>query len=282
MSSDKMVSVIIPVYNAEKTVGACIESVRSQTYDNLEIILVDDCSSDNSYNICKNYEIKDSRIRVLKQDVNKGVSEARNTGIGCSTGDFIAFVDSDDTIEPDMYQKMVNSLLMNNADICICQFRLRDQVDGATRSIVDNSYAGVYDDSYEMIRILYDETSAHYKDTLIQSVLNKIYRCELFDQISFSGRFGEDCFVNNQIYSKQCKVVIIENEFYNYYYTSNAESLSHTVTNKQRMIFLEIFNSRIELYNDQLIRFETMKRYCDLYLMFLNSEDYEIVKQDNY
>ena len=216
---NSVISVIVPVYNSANTLEYCIESIRAQSYTNLEIILIDDCSTDNSLSILKKYEEKDSRIKVIHHALNQGVSVARNTGIQNSSGAYISFVDSDDTIEPGMYEKMLDALVNSEADICICQIKLKDQVDGASRTILDNNYAGVYDDSYDMIRILYDENPAFYKDTLIQSVLNKLFRRHVFYGISFEGRFGEDCFVNNLIYSRKYRLCIISDELYIYYYT---------------------------------------------------------------
>ena len=278
-----MISVIIPVFNAENTLTVCIESVRAQTYKDIEIILVDDCSTDDSFAICKEYEKKDFRIKAIHHEDNKGVSVARNSGLRLSTGEYIAFVDSDDTIEPKMYETMLASIQKNGADICICQFKLRDTIGGITRSIVDNNYAGLYSDSYEMIHILYNENPANYKDTLIQSVFNKLYKREVFDQISFSGRFGEDCFVNNQIYSNKYKIIIIPDEFYYYYYSNNVKSLSHTVSIEQRLIFLDIFIKRCEIYDDSFIKTETMKKYCNMYLSFLKDEiTYSKVKEGKF
>lgn len=102
-----MISVIIPVYNSESTLSACIESVIAQTYSNLAIILVDDCSTDNSLAKCKEYEKRDTRIRTIHHETNKGVGAARNTGLQFLSGDYVSFVDSDDTIQTKMYETML-------------------------------------------------------------------------------------------------------------------------------------------------------------------------------
>lgn len=277
------ISVIIPVYNSSLTLANCIDSIRKQTYHNLEIILIDDCSNDGSYDICKNFQYKDNRIKVFKNNINQGVSETRNIGICHATGEFVAFVDSDDTIEAQMYEKMLGSLIECDADICICQFRIKDHINDEPRSFVDISYEGIYDDSYDLIRILYNDHNSVYKDTLVQSVLNKVYKRRLFEDVSFMGTFGEDCFINNQIFSKRCKACIINNEFYNYYFTSNSSSLSHTATNKERIFFLDILAERADIYDDRNIKKESMKKYCDLYLTFLRTDEIQtLIDQDNY
>ena len=270
---NETISVIIPAYNSEKTLEACVNSVRKQTYPNLEIIIVDDCSEDSTLVICNKLANIDDRIKVIKHTTNQGVSESRNTGLNSATGKYIAFVDSDDTVELDMYRLMLESLTESNADICICQLKLVDHPGDNPRSIVDNSYEGTYDNSYDMIRILYNSTSSTYKDFMIQAVFNKLYRREILGQDRFIGTYSEDCHINNRIFAKMCKVCIVKFELYNYFYTYNVGSLSHKATIEQRLFFLDIFINRYQLYDDKKIKIETMKRYCSLYTLFLNEKD---------
>lgn len=113
------VSVIVPVYNVEKYLARCVDSITSQTYENLDIILVDDGSTDNSGRICGEYAKKDTRIRVIHQK-NKGASAARNCGITAASGNYIGFIDSDDWIDKDMYELLVNTAIEHHADIVRC------------------------------------------------------------------------------------------------------------------------------------------------------------------
>ena len=112
------ISVIIPVYNREKSLKKCLDSVMGQTYKNLEIILVDDGSKDSSGVICDEYAAGDSRIKVIHQQ-NAGVAAARNAGLAMATGDYIGWVDSDDWIEPDMYECMLDNAQKYEADIVV-------------------------------------------------------------------------------------------------------------------------------------------------------------------
>ena len=112
----KKISVIVPVYNTEEYIEKCINSITGQTYKNLEIIVVNDGSTDNSLNILKSLQSKDSRIRIINQE-NKGVSAARNTGLDNTTGEYIAFVDSDDYLEKNMYEKMLKYMGESGADL---------------------------------------------------------------------------------------------------------------------------------------------------------------------
>ncbi len=118
---NSMVTIIVPVYNAEKYLCKCVDSLLSQTLKHVEIILVDDGSTDSSVQICDKYASVDMRVKVLHQQ-NQGVSVARNNGIKLATGEYIGFVDADDYVEVDMYEKMLESIEKNNADIVICTF----------------------------------------------------------------------------------------------------------------------------------------------------------------
>lgn len=117
----EIISIIIPVYNMEKYLARCLDSIISQTYSNIEIILVNDGSKDNSLNICREYQNMDKRIKVIDK-VNEGVSVARNHGLEAATGDFIGFVDPDDWIEPNMYESMHEIINSNNCNIAFCNY----------------------------------------------------------------------------------------------------------------------------------------------------------------
>ena len=116
---DCTVSVIVPVYNSEKYLNRCVDSILNQTYRSIELILVDDGSPDNSGRICDEYAEKDSRVRVIHK-ANAGVSAARNSGLEVASGDYATFVDSDDYIEPDMYSDMMEKVNQYNCDVVMC------------------------------------------------------------------------------------------------------------------------------------------------------------------
>lgn len=114
-----VISIIVPVYNAERYINRCIDSILSQTFADFELLLIDDGSTDQSSAICDEYALRDSRVRVFHKE-NGGVSSARNLGLDHAQGDFVGWVDSDDYIDPDMYRILYNSLQINNADIVYC------------------------------------------------------------------------------------------------------------------------------------------------------------------
>ena len=161
-----LISIIIPVYKVEKYLEKCIESVLKQTYTNLQIILVDDGSPDNCGKICDEYAKKDSRIEVIHK-INGGLSDARNVGINRANGRYIGFVDSDDYIKEDMYEKLINLIKEYNADVSICN--LYDVFDG--KEYVRNKDNGIHE--YSRIDILKEILL----DKNIQSYAwNKLYK----------------------------------------------------------------------------------------------------------
>lgn len=119
---EEKISIIIPIYNSERYIGKCIESVLQQTYKNIELILIDDGSEDNSFSICQKFKKKDKRI-ICRQCKNGGPSKARNIGLNIATGEYIGFLDSDDYIEVDMFERLYINMKKFDADISICEFR---------------------------------------------------------------------------------------------------------------------------------------------------------------
>lgn len=190
--SENKISVIIPVYNTEQYLDKCIESVVNQTYKNLEIILVDDGSTDKSGIICDKWKEKDERIIVIHKE-NGGVASARNIGLTYVTGDYIAWVDSDDWLENNVYEIVIKEMLNDNCDISVIKYTQEN-------STVNNS----------------EIESAHYNSNVALSSLfrnrikpflwDKIYKRSLFENINFLGQVGEDYFANYEIFKRAAKI----------------------------------------------------------------------------
>ena len=119
--NEPLISIIVPVYNVEKYLGKCIESLIDQTYPNIEIVLVDDGSRDDSGRLCDDYQMQYSFIKVVHKE-NGGLSQTRNVGLKLAKGVFIGFVDSDDWIEPNMYAILISVLIETGADIAVCNY----------------------------------------------------------------------------------------------------------------------------------------------------------------
>ncbi len=205
----KKLSVVIPVYNVEKYLIECIESVCMQSYRNLEIILVNDGSTDGSLKICEDFASKDSRIMVVSQE-NGGLSAARNTGIKHATGDYITFIDSDDYVDINMFSYMIEQMEKENADISVCNF---EKFWGNSTEKKDL----LYNDSESLTSI--DALGKLYTDEQVIYVTawGKIYRRDFFDDITYPvGRINEDVFTTYKTYAKAEKIIYLDMPFYKY------------------------------------------------------------------
>ncbi|HDT8136026.1 TPA: glycosyltransferase family 2 protein, partial [Enterococcus faecalis] len=173
----KLVSVVIPVYNVEKYVEKCLDSVINQTYQNLEIIIVNDGSTDNSLSVCQKKKLSDSRIKLINKE-NGGLSSARNAGIECAQGEFICFIDSDDWIELDYIEVLLNGMENTNVDISVIQMiKVKD-----FNKIAFQSESQTKWDIFERetaMRELFSSNLIGY------SANNKLYRISLFKSIRY-------------------------------------------------------------------------------------------------
>ncbi len=203
-----LVSVIIPVYNVQDYLIRCVESILNQSYRNIEIILVDDGSTDNSPVLCDGLAKRDNRITVLHQ-ANAGVSAARNAGIDIAEGDFVAFVDSDDFAQPDMLETMISGF-SDGVDIVRCAYR---------KYFDDKSTADVTD-ARETILESQDYLNIMFSDEALNSnCWCKMYRKSVIDGIRFpiSYKVGEDNYFNYQVVKNANKVHVCSKIVYNYY-----------------------------------------------------------------
>ncbi len=206
------ITVIIPVYNVEKYVNRCIESVVNQKYKNLEIILIDDGSPDGSSAICDEWTQKDTRIRTIHKK-NEGISAARNSGIDIATGDYFCFIDSDDYVAEDFVESLYNSIISNDADVAVCDFlEVNDDTGNISQKpekerLVGNTCTGKeYIDKY-----------INNDDLFYGVVWNKIYKRNLFSDLKFiKGKNFEDAFIIPQIFAKCKKVNCISKPLYFY------------------------------------------------------------------
>lgn len=211
-----LLSIIVPVYNKEMYIDDCIKSILSQTFTDFELILVNDGSTDGSGSKCDIYEKSDPRILVFHQK-NQGVSAARNKGITEASGKFIGFIDSDDTIERNMYKILIGNALENDADISICglnQFNSKRTLKGQN--------------SCQRAQILNreDVLTAFFNEELDFSANNKIYSTSIAKKIKFEGKVFEDAFYTFQAFLLSRKNVFIREKLYNYITRENSVSIS--------------------------------------------------------
>lgn len=259
-----LISVIIPVYNVEKYLRRCLDSVIAQTYQKIEIICVDDGSIDDSGKICDQYAVRDARIKVIHQE-NQGLSAARNRGLDAAEGEYIAFVDSDDYILEGMYKKMLDKLLDYSVDLCVCQwqYEFSDGRQVVKRKNIDPTIYG-RKTSLEFARFLY---MGNYENGVVVAAWNKLYRRALLDKIRFEGRIHEDDAFNGRIMAKNISVYVMEEQFY--VYAQNGDSLTNKPFSANKFFFLDALAERRELFkSDAFIRQETELLYCNMYIEY--------------
>lgn len=205
----ELISIIVPVYNVEKYLDRCMQSILQQTYQRLEIILVDDGSTDSSAQKCDSYARRDSRVTVIHKQ-NGGLSDARNAGLEAASGAYIGYVDSDDWIEPDMYERMYRACVENDAQLAVCRYfnEYRDRTEsGGSGSVVSFSRD-------ELLKIYIGGDDAY---VIYNSVWSKLFKRDLVEGMVFpKGRNSEDIMYTTRAFCRAHKAVYLDSSFYHY------------------------------------------------------------------
>lgn len=213
---EKRISILVPVYNVEKYVARCLDSLVNQTYRNIEIIVVDDCGSDNSIHIAQQYSERDLRIRIIKHDCNRGSMVARQSAINESTGDYIVFCDSDDWLPLDAIRIFCNSI-QDDEDLIIGCFQRR-RIHNDCNDFV-NSMPNSFESTRELYKALLTNQILHSLCAkMFRSSLLKDYDYDVFDNCSN----GEDALYFYQIVANVSKVRVLNEVVYNYYLNNNS------------------------------------------------------------
>lgn len=217
MRKRSKISVIVPVYNVEKYLSKCVESILNQTYKDIELILVDDGSLDNSGNICDNYAKNDNRIKVIHKE-NGGLSSARNAGLDIASGEYISFVDSDDWIDENTYEELVKKIVTTNADI-ICFAGEKTDGTSVYERCFDCKGDGVILNGRDVVKeILLDKIGSQ--------VVKGLYHAKCWKDLKFPvGRLYEDIPVTYKAFEKAERVAFVYKPFYKY--RINPNSISH-------------------------------------------------------
>ena len=231
-----LISVIVPIYKVESYLDRCVRSIVEQTYENLEIILVDDGSPDNCPAICDAWAEKDSRIRVIHKE-NGGLSDARNAGLAVATGEYVSFIDSDDQIAPEFLARLYDAMVKTGAEVAECATDYVDE-DGNVlrlRKAADMPEMG----KMEALRRLVMENGVY------QTVWNKLYRRDVIDGILFAvGKLNEDEFWTYRVLDRIEKLAIISEPLY--HYLQRGSSIIGTGYNIRRLDGLEARFQRME------------------------------------
>lgn len=275
-----LISIIVPVYNVEKYLPKCIDSIISQTYSNLEIILVDDGSTDMSHQICDDYSKMDNRIKVIHKK-NGGVSSARNLGLNNSTGEYIGFIDPDDYIEPNMYECLLNALKSENTEISMCGYN-EIKNDKIEKTII---YSQKVISCEELLKDIFNTTC-------MGVVWNKLFKRSLFINNETQNYFYEnlhyceDLTMLLNIFNSKEYIAMVDKPLYNYIITDS--SICHNSINEKKLSFYTFMSTFCDTYEKKFPELSTiLETYCfdrtvmiliDLYLSNLKSKNTYISK----
>lgn len=243
MQGGPLISVIVPVYNTGQYLGKCLDSILSQTYCNIEVIIINDGSSDNSLEIAQSYAEKDNRIRLFNQE-NQGIMQVRIKGIGQANGKYIGFVDSDDWIEPDMYEKLVGYMLQYDCDLVTSDAKIH-RLDGTSIIGFDNYAKGLYTNLARDIfpSMLYDYT---IKWRAMRSYLvSKLFRKAILDEVITN--LDKDIFYDEDTvilcaYCLACKKIFISRDI-NYHYVLREGSATQKVRKNEAQNMFQVYHS---------------------------------------
>lgn len=248
-----LISIIIPVYNVEKYLQKCVDSVKNQVYRNIEIILVNDGSTDKCMEICEKLKKEDKRIKVINKK-NGGLSDARNVGINNAIGNYISFIDSDDYVDENYISLLYNSLLLYDADMSIASHRVIYE-----KNCIDKSTGLKFEANAETIleKMLYD-------DGIDLSAWGKLYKKELFNDVRFpKGRLFEDSATTYKLIDKSSRIAVCSNPIYNYVIRRN--SISNEKFSEKKM---DLIVSTKEMTDYIRKRYPELDKACDRRLMY--------------
>ena len=247
---DPLVSVIVPVYNVEQFFERCINSIINQTYRNLEIILVDDGSTDTSGSLCDSYKSVDKRITVIHKK-NGGPSGARNAGLDKMSGKYVMFIDSDDYVELTTIELLVENANKTKADIVICDYCIPTK-----KNLIHNQYPKKFftvsgDDKYKYIA---DENTYKHYGIVSMVQWNKLFNSSIFDELRFKpGMIHEDEYIVAQEFAEANIISFYLKPLY--YYVQQSNSIMHNFSPK-RLNAMKAFDKRISFCkNNKLERF---------------------------
>lgn len=242
---DPLISIIVPIYKVEKYIHRCIDSLLIQTYSNLEIILVDDGSPDSCGEICDWYALQDQRIKVVHKE-NGGLSDARNMGISVAQGEYIGFVDSDDYVEPEMFEKLWKALKDNNTKLSMCSLICEDE-NGEIAEYSDAKLIkdGVFNAEELLVKIV--QTNGWFYIV----AWNKLYHKSLLnDRFYPIGKYHEDEFVISQLLWNAKKIAYISDKEYHYTY-KRSDSITGERRNVRHLDALEALYHRCLFYHEK-------------------------------
>lgn len=255
---EELVSVIVPVYNIEDYLPRCLACIEMQTYQNLEIILVDDGSTDGSGRICDEFAVKDSRAQVIHHPENIGLWAARNTGQDAATGDYIWMPDGDDYFHKDIIKMMVEAINRTNAkgekyNVAFVGYKRTARLD---EDVTSEFLPQVYEKSLEEVLEAYVRPQNHLTG---RNVWNKLCRRALIDDIRTGNyRYAQDCDFSLKVYLKSPSIVYVDRVMYYWLYRASSalSSPAYGIISNQCLIHLLFDN-----YHSRYVKFSCCRRY---------------------
>ena len=250
---DKLISVILPCYKVEKYIDKCMDTIVNQTYKNLEIILVDDGSPDNSGKLCDEWAKKDNRIKVVHKE-NGGLSSARNAGMEVATGDFITFVDPDDYVDKTMYEKMMNKINKDNSDICFVGF-VRVYENGKPSRINKEynlkSFEKEVDFKYFHRFNFKTKNNITNTDNIMGSVWRVLIKKEFVEGLKFvENVVSEDLFFMVEVLKRVKKISVLDENLY--FYLQREGSLIRVLDEKKMNKYYHQMELMLDVFKDLL------------------------------
>ena len=253
---NELISIIVPVYQAEQYIDRSLKSILSQTYKNIEVILVNDGSKDKSVEIIKKYMEKDERIKLLNQ-TNQGAGAARNNGLEVANGEYIGFVDSDDWIEPDMYEYLYKIIKRENADIAACDFISTSRADLKINNKKAEKLKSMNQE--ELMKFFFRVNG----EKSFYSVCNLLYKRSLIENIRFpEGKITEDLLFNYWVYSK-CNKYVLSN-FVKYFYFYNSKGVTRKELGKTDFALLTNWDTivtDIKMKKNGMLKYAMLNRW---------------------
>ena len=238
-----LISLVVPIYNVENYLWSCLDSIVKQTYSNIEVLLVNDGSPDDSSSICQEFVAKDSRFRYIEKE-NGGLSDARNAGIAESKGEFLSFVDSDDWIEPTYVEDLYRAALFNDAEVVVSNYQEFHQ----ERNVyLIHLFEDYYETHYSGEEVIQQLPLLERKDFSFTTSWGILFARRLFDTISFpKGKTIEDTRTNYRLFAESCRSTYIHKALYNHRVGVN--SISSRITEKLLVDVLECLMERMAVY----------------------------------
>lgn len=258
MTYEKLISIIVPIYNSSKVIQRCIDSILMQSYKNWELILINDGSVDNSLAICSMYKKANSNIYIIDKE-NGGVSSARNAGLALSKGEYICFVDSDDSLSPSYLSCLMQSIECNNADLAICGMNIISS--GCTKKMIPAS--AHIEGKIEIANFV----QRHYLEWMISSPCGKLYKRKHMPLYGFEKKIslGEDLKFNIEYFSRIKSLEIQASALYNYFDTEGSLTKSYKPEHLDSIIDIydltKKFIENIEGANRSLFKYVNYKLF---------------------